>query len=79
MDEVEKIKYTKAFIDSLAEEINPLNGEPIPEDDLLNNIRISRCMFYAPPFLDKLCSGKGLPASHKETQKYRQAAVLYRR
>lgn len=50
MDEVEKIKYTKAFIDSLAEEINPLNGEPIPEDDLLNNIRISRCMFYAPPF-----------------------------
>lgn len=50
MDEVEKIKYTKAFIDSLAEEINPLNGEPILEDDLLNNIRISHCMFYAPLF-----------------------------
>ena len=66
MDELEKIKYTKAFIDSLAEGINPLNGEPIPEDDLLNNVRISRCMFYVSTLLDKLCSGKGLPTPQKK-------------
>lgn len=66
MDEVEKIKYTKAFIDSLAEGINPLNGEPIPEGDLLNNVRISRCMFYVSTLLDKLCSGKGLTAPKKK-------------
>ena len=68
MDEVEKIKYTKEFIDSLAEEINPLNGKPIPEDDLLNNVRISRCMFYVSTLLDKLCSGKGLPAPQKNSK-----------
>ena len=46
MTEREKLLYTKGFIDKLADGVNPLTDERIPEVDLLNNIRISRCMFY---------------------------------
>ena len=45
MTELEKIEYTKGFVDKLAEGINPIDGTPIAEGDLLNNVRISRCMY----------------------------------
>lgn len=56
MTELEKIKYTKSFIDKLANGVNPLSGEAIPENDLLNNVRISRCMFYVSGILDNICN-----------------------
>ena len=52
MTELEKIQYTKSFIDKLANGINPLNGEVIPENELLNNERISRCMHYVSSILE---------------------------
>ena len=55
MTELEKLQYTKSFIDKLANGINPLTGEAIPEDELLNNIRVSRCMFYVSGILNELC------------------------
>lgn len=55
MTDLEKIQYTKSFIDKLANGINPLTGETIPENDLLNNIRISRCMFYVSGLLQEMC------------------------
>lgn len=57
MTDLEKIQYTKSFIDKLANGINPLTGEAIPENDLLNNIRISRCMFYVSSLLQDICLG----------------------
>lgn len=55
MTELEKVLYTKSFIDKLANGVNPLNDEPIPEGELLNNVRISRCMFYVSGILDGVC------------------------
>ena len=46
MTEKEKMQYAKNYIDQLANGINPLNGEPIRDDDIVNNIHISRCLFY---------------------------------
>lgn len=46
MTELEKIAYAKSFIDKLADGINPLDDTPIPEDDIANNVRLSRCFFY---------------------------------
>ena len=34
MTELEKIEYTKGFVDKLAEGINPIDGTPIAEGDL---------------------------------------------
>ncbi len=46
MTEHEKIEYTKSFIDKLANGINPLDDMPIPENNIVNNVRLSRCFFY---------------------------------
>ena len=50
--ELEKIEYAKSFIDKLANGINPLDNTPIPEDDIANNVRISRCFFYVSGILE---------------------------
>ena len=60
MTEIEKIEYTKSFIDKLANGINPLNDTPIPETDLLNNVRISRCMFYVSDILSQIIRNNGI-------------------
>lgn len=60
MTELEKIKYTKGFVDKLAEGINPIDGTPIAEGDLLNNVRISRCMYYVSDILRRVIENGGL-------------------
>ena len=42
MTELEKIEYAKSFIDKLAKGINPLDDSPIPDNDIANNVRLSR-------------------------------------
>ena len=46
MTEKEKMQYAKNYIDQLANGINPLNGEAAQDNDIVNNIHISRCLFY---------------------------------
>ena len=53
MTELEKIEYTKSFIDKLANGINRLDDTPIPNDDIANHVRISRCFFYVSSILQK--------------------------
>ena len=53
MTEFEKIAYAKSFIDKLANGINPLDDTPIPDDDIANNVRLSRCFFYVSSILEK--------------------------
>lgn len=53
MTEPEKIAYAKTFIDKLANGINPLDDTPIPDDDIVNNVRLSRCFFYVSSILQK--------------------------
>jgi hypothetical protein len=53
MTELEKIAYAKSFIDKLANGINPLDDTPIPDDDIANNVRLSRCFFYVSSILQK--------------------------
>lgn len=53
MTELEKIQYTKSFVDQMANGVNPITGEPIPETDLLRHERISRCMQYVSNILQQ--------------------------
>ena len=46
MTELEKIVYTKEFIDKLAEGINPMDGTVIPADELITHTRILGCFKY---------------------------------
>lgn len=57
MTEKEILERAKRYVDSLANGINPLTDEPIDENDVVNNIRISRCLFYVSGVLDKVLRG----------------------
>ena len=46
MTEIEKIAYTKGFIEKLAEGINPMTGDPISEGELIRHARVSKCFSY---------------------------------
>ena len=70
MTEYEKIAYAKMFIDKLANGINPLDDSPIPEEDIANNVRLSRCFFYVSGILQKEMDRerKKIPKEPKETK-----------
>lgn len=55
MTEKEKIIFTRDCVEKMANGINPFDGSQIPEDDFMNNVRVSRCLFYVVGLLDMLC------------------------
>ncbi|MBO5440133.1 MAG: hypothetical protein J6A53_05710 [Clostridia bacterium] len=74
MTELEKIEYAKSFIDKLANGINPLNDESIPENDIVNNVRLSRCFFYVSDILRQVIDNGGITTSipiRKSKQSFR--------
>jgi hypothetical protein len=60
MTELEKIAYAKSFIDKLANGISPLDDTPIPEDDIVNNVRLSRCFSYVSDILRQVYENGGV-------------------
>ncbi|MGM9791094.1 MAG: hypothetical protein ACI3Y4_01670 [Candidatus Cryptobacteroides sp.] len=57
----DKIKTAKEWIQKMANGINPIDGSIIPSEDIVNNIHISRCLFYVADILDDVIkkSSKG--------------------
>ena len=76
MTELEKIAYTKAFIDKLANGINPLDDTPIPEGDIANNVRLSRCFFYVSDILRQVIENGGVTPPPKAPKAAKQAFTL---
>ncbi len=58
MTEEEKIKIAKTYITKLANGINPLDDMIIPESDIINNVHISRCLFYVADILEEMTDDK---------------------
>lgn len=52
MKDNRKLIVAKDWILKLANGINPLDGTFIPEEDIINNVHISRCLFYVAEQLD---------------------------
>lgn len=57
MIDIEKLKSAKTWIEKLANGINPLNDELVKDDDLINNVHISRCLFYVAELLGEMKGG----------------------
>ena len=60
MTELKKIAYAKTFIDKLADGVNPLDDSQIPDSDLVNNVRISRCFYYVSEILRQVIDNGGV-------------------
>lgn len=59
MTELETLKRAKMYLEHLARGINPLDGTVIPEEELVNNVRISRCFFYVSDVLRQVIENGG--------------------
>lgn len=66
MEEKEKIMLAQKWVRQLANGINPLNGDALKEDDIVNNVHVSRCLFYVADMLDKLSDRKVRPLSARK-------------
>lgn len=49
-----KIKTAQKWIRKMANGINPIDESIIPNDDIVNNIHISRCLFYVADLLEEV-------------------------
>ena len=54
MTEQVKLRQARYCLDRLAYGINPLDNTPLPEQDIVNQVQISRCLFYVSELLRRL-------------------------
>ena len=59
MTELEIMKRAKQYIDALANGTDPLSGKPVQNGDVVNQVRISRCLFYVSGVLQKVIDNGG--------------------
>lgn len=57
---LELLKHAKDYIEKMANGINPLTNENVPDNDIINNVRISRCLFYVNSILGEVLSNGGI-------------------
>lgn len=70
MNELEKIAYAKSYINKLANGVNPLDDSVIPDADVINNVRLSRCLFYVSDILQQVIDNGGIiPAAETKEKK----------
>lgn len=80
MIDLEKVKIAKEWMNALANGYNPLDGTALDDKDIVNNVHISRCLFYVCEVLDsvgkrKSSSGKDYDLDFKLSQE--DAAKVY--
>lgn len=44
--DINLVQHAKDYIDDLAKGVNPLTKQVIADDEVVNNVKISRCLFY---------------------------------
>lgn len=54
MIDKEELNSAKVWIEKLANGINPLNDELVKDGDIINNVHISRCLFYVAELLGEI-------------------------
>lgn len=54
MNELDKLKRAKMYIDKLADGINPLDDTRVGENDVVNQVRIVRCLNYVSDVLSQV-------------------------
>lgn len=64
---LELLKHAKCYIEKMANGINPLTNETVSDTDLINNVRISRCLFYVNNILGEVLENEGI--KNKRTKK----------
>lgn len=54
MSDFEKISAAREMIEKLANGIDPMTGKEVPESEVINQVRVSRCLFYVAGLLKEM-------------------------
>lgn len=68
MTELETIQRAKMYMDKLANGINPIDDMQVPEDDTINNVRLSRCFFFVSDVLRRVIENGGVPQRQRVSE-----------
>lgn len=71
MTELEKIQRAKMYMDKLANGINPVDDSLVPDEEVVNNVRLSRCFFFVSDVLRQVIENGGVrpTAAEKKPKK----------
>lgn len=66
--DINLVSHAKDYIDDLAKGVNPFTKEEVNENDIVNNVKISRCLFYVSEILGEVIANGGVNKSSKPKQ-----------
>ena len=66
MTDLEILQRAKTYIDQMANGIDPITGKEAGETDVINNVRISRCLFYVSDILRQVIENGGVLSKPKK-------------
>lgn len=69
MTELEIMQHAKVYLDKLANGINPLTDQTVPDSDCINQVRISRCFFYVSDVLRRVIENGGTIGKPEKVKK----------
>lgn len=65
MSERDSLERAKKYMETLANGINPLDGSQIPDDEVVNNVHLSRYFFYVADVLRQVIENGGISQQKK--------------
>lgn len=78
MTELEKIERAKVYMDKLANGVNPVDDSVVPDEDVVNNVRLSRCFFFVADVLEQVIENGGIqPAATGKKAKKRPLEIPF--
>lgn len=66
MTELEIMQRAKTYLEKLANGIDPFTDKLVEEDDIINDVRISRCLFYTADVLRRVIEKGGIAERFEE-------------
>ena len=70
MTELETMQRAKMYLDKLAQGIDPISNQEVPEDSVLNHVRLARCFFYVSDVLGQVIANGGMIGSKPNLQPF---------
>ena len=72
MTELETLQRAKMYLDKMANGIDPISDLPVPDSDCINQVKISRCLFYVSDILCKLIENGGVIEKTTKSKKIKK-------
>ena len=67
--DIKLVEHAKDYIDDLAKGINPFTKEEVNDEDIINNVKISRCLFFVSEVLEEVIKNGGAGKAPRKPKK----------